>query len=159
MDYGGRTMGQPIDETDTRILNLIQSHFPVEPHPYAVLAGLLSMSEEDVWERIQRLRSRRIIRRIGAVFDSSRLGFHSSLVGVKAAPSLIEEIAHKINKIPGITHHYQREGAFNLWFTLTARDLAVIDQTIQEIKGWKGVDDILNLPSLRTFKIKVEFRI
>ena len=152
-------MGPPIDETDTKILNLIQSHFPVEPHPYAVLARLLSMSEEEVWERIQRLRAQGIIRRIGAVFDSSRLGFHSSLVGVKAAPPFIEEIAHKINKIQGITHHYQRAGEFNLWFTLTARDPAIIDQTVQDIKGWEGVDDVLNLPSLRTFKIKVEFRV
>jgi len=152
-------MGTPIDETDRMILNLIQSHFPVEPHPYAVLAGLLSMSEEEVWERIQRLRSQRIIRRIGAVFDSLCLGFHSSLVGIKADPSLIEKIARTINEIPGITHHYQREGEFNLWFTITARDPAVIDQTVQDIKGWKGVADVLNLPSLRTFKIKVEFRI
>lgn len=152
-------MGPHIDETDTKILNLIQSHFPVEPHPYGVLAGLLSMSEEEVWERIQRLRSQQIIRRIGAVFDSSRLGFHSSLVGVKADPSFIEKIACKINEIPGITHHYQREGEFNLWFTLTARDPAFIDQTVQEIKGWEGITDVLNLPSLRTFKIKVEFRI
>ena len=148
-----------IDETDKKILNHIQSRFPVHSRPYDVLARQLGMSGEEIWERINRLRSNGLIRRIGAIFDSSKLGFFSSLVGVKVEPVFLEKTAKKINELSGITHHYQRDDEFNLWFTLTAKDLRVIDQTIQKVKGWDGVIDILNLPAIRTFKIKVDFQV
>jgi len=148
-----------IDEKDKKILNLIQSRFPVDQHPYKVLADQTGLTEEEVWKRIERLRSDGFIRRIGAVFDSSGLGFHSTLVGVKVDPLLTDETAERINQLPGVTHHYQRSDEFNLWFTLTARDPESITETIEEVKGWEGVKDILNLPALRTFKIKVDFRV
>ena len=49
----------------------------------------------------------------------------------------------------------------NVSFT-EARNLAqsVLEkETIEEVKKWEGVMDILNLPALRTFKIKVDFRV
>jgi DNA-binding Lrp family transcriptional regulator len=148
-----------IDDIDKQILNVIQSQFPVESRPYDALAKQFSIPEEEVHKRIDRLRSKRIIRRIGAVFDSSKLGFSSTLIGVKVNPLFLEKIAKKINELSGITHHYQREDDFNLWFTLTTKDLKIIDQTIHKVKGWEGVLDILNLPSTRTFKIKVDFQV
>ena len=148
-----------IDDLDKKILNIIQSRFPVESRPYHALAKQLSIPEEEVHERIDRLRSKRVIRRIGAVFDSSKLGFSSTLIGVKVNPLFLEKIAKKINELSGITHHYQREDDFNLWFTLTTKDLKIIDQTIHKVKEWEGVLDILNLPSTRTFKIKVDFQV
>lgn len=152
-------MGYTIDEIDKKILNLIQSQFPVQSRPYDILAKQLGMSEKEIWERINRLRSKGLIRRIGAIFDSSKLGFFSVLVGVKVDPFFLEKTAKKINELSGITHHYQREDDFNLWFTLTAQDLRMIDQTIQKVKRWEGVVDILNLPAMRTFKIKVDFQV
>ena len=152
-------MEKDYDEIDKKILNMIQSHFPVHPHPYRVLAEQMEISEEDVWKRIERLRSKGIIRRIGAIFNSSSLGFRSTLVGVKVDPDFLEAVAKKINQLSGITHHYQRNDAFNLWFTLTARDSKIIDQIVDQIRDWEGVMDILNLPSTRTFKIKVDFQI
>lgn len=148
-----------IDEMDKKILNLIQSQFPVQSRPYYVLAKQLNIPEEEVLEKINRLRSKRLIRRIGAVFDSSKLGFFSTLVGVKVNPLFLEKIAKKINELSGITHHYQREDDFNLWFTLTRKDLKMMEQTIHKVKEWEGVLDILNLPAIHTFKIKVDFQI
>ncbi len=148
-----------IDKTDKIILNIIQSRFPVQARPYDILAKQLGMSEEEVWERIKGLRSKGLIRRIGAIFDSSKLGFFSTLVGVKVDPVFLEKTAKKINELSGITHHYQRDDVYNLWFTLTAKDLRIIDQTVQKVKGWEGVADILNLPAIRTFKIKVDFQV
>ena len=81
-------MGYTIDEIDKKILNLIQSQFPVHSRPYDILAKKLGMAEEEIWEGINRLRSKGLIRRIGAIFDSSKMGFFSSLVGVKVNPIL-----------------------------------------------------------------------
>jgi len=148
-----------LDDIDIRIINFLQGGFPVALSPFRVISESLGISEEDVINRINLLKSKGIIRRIGAVFDSKRLGFHSTLIGVKADPSLLEDIAEGINKLPGITHHYQRDDEFNLWFTLTVKEEESIEEIIHMIKGWKGVVEVINLPSTRTFKIKVNFTI
>ena len=148
-----------VDALDKKILNTIQSRFPVESRPYLVLADQLDMSEEEVWKRINVLRSKGVIRRVGAVFDSASLGFHSTLVAVKANPALVEEVIRKINVLPGLTHHYERADIFNLWFTLTARDKKTINNLIKKISKWEGVIDIMELPATQTFKIKVDFQI
>ena len=148
-----------INDIDKKLINHIQSQFPVQSHPYRVLAEQFGMTEEEVWKRINHLRSKGLIRRIGAVFDSTGLGFYSTLVAVKADPAFLEEVAEKINRLPGVTHHYQRENTFNLWFTLTGKDRKMIDETIRDVGGWDGVLDIMDLPATRTFKIKVGFQI
>lgn len=148
-----------MDKLDKEIINLIQSAFPVEHQPYEAIGKRLNIPVDEAWQRIKALRAKGIIRRIGAVFKSKRLGFTSTLVGIEADPRFIEEIARKINTIKGVTHHYQRDDQFNLWFTLTAREQKNIDGVLEEIKGLKGVKSTLNLPAKKTFKIKVDFQV
>ena len=148
-----------IDDIGKKLINHIQSKFPVQPYPYRTLAEQFGMTEEEVWKRINHLRSKGLIRRIGAVFDSTGLGFYSTLVAIKTDQALLEDVAEKVNRLPGVTHHYQRENTFNLWFTLTGRDRRFVDETIRDVSGWDGVLDIMDLPATRTFKIKVDFKI
>lgn len=148
-----------MDNIDKKIINHIQSRFPVQPEPYRAIAWQFGMTEDDVWLRIKRLRTRGLIRRIGAVFDSAGLGFYSTLVAVKTDPAMTEKVAEKINNLPGVTHHYQRDNAYSLWFTLTGADRKKIDDAVLDIGKWAGVLDIMDLPANRTFKIKVDFQI
>ncbi len=54
-----------MDARDRELLNEIQAGFPVEPHPYRVIGSRLEMDEEEVLDRIARLREEGIIRRLG----------------------------------------------------------------------------------------------
>ena len=38
----------PLDETDRRLMNLLQSSFPLEPEPFALIASEAELSPEDV---------------------------------------------------------------------------------------------------------------
>ncbi len=157
--YKGMSMMVYIDEIDREIINYIQSNFPVEPYPYSTIAKVLGIEEEEAWRRINQLKSKGFIRRIGAIFNSNKLGFFSTLIGVKTDTAAIKGIAEKINKLPGVTHHYQRDDDYNLWFTLTARSQKIIDEIVQKVREWEGVRNVINLPSTKTFKIKVDFQI
>ena len=147
----------PIDRKDRLILNEIQRNFPVTRRPFLALARKLGMKEMEVLERVERLKDRGIIRRIGASFSSSSVGFSSTLCAARVPPEKVEEFVGAVNSYPGVTHNYEREGDYNIWFTLIAPTRKKIEEILAGISHKTGVKDILNLPATKTFKIAVDF--
>ena len=45
----------PLDDTDRRLLNLLQGSFPLEPRPFAHVGEAAEISEDEVLERTRRL--------------------------------------------------------------------------------------------------------
>jgi DNA-binding Lrp family transcriptional regulator len=148
-----------MDDTDKRILNEIQSDFPIVSLPYRVLGKRLNLSEHEVIGRVKKLKEEGIIRRIGGNFHSSRLNFRSTLCAAKVDEEKIERFVETVNRYPGVTHNYLRNHTYNVWFTFIAQDMAYIDNALREISEETGVKEILNLPALKTFKIRVDFEV
>ena len=146
-----------LTELDKRVLTEIQANFPVAPAPYAVLAGRVGATEAEVHASVLGMKRDAVIRRIGAIFDSHRLGYRSTLCAIAAPPERLEEVAALIGCYPNVTHNYQREDRYNVWFTLIAPSEQRIEEILAEIAETTGVDDILNLPAIRLFKIRVDF--
>jgi len=146
-----------MDATDRTLLNLIQSEFPVSARPYRDIAGSLDLTETEVFERVERLRARGIIRRLGGVFDSRRLGYVSTLVAMKVPHAAIDEVAGVLNGYNGITHNYLRDDVYNIWFTLVCPGEQELRGTIDQIKRETGISDLIELPAERTFKIRAVF--
>lgn len=136
---------------------MIQSDFPVANKPYQVIGDMLDISETEVIERIKKLKEAGIIRRIGGVFDSRKLGYYSTLCALKASEEEIEKIAAIVNAIPGVTHNYVRNHAYNMWFTLIGPSKEEVDNTIKELKRKIKVKEIMNLPAVNFFKVRVKF--
>jgi len=156
----GRTIRRKkysLDRADRLILNEIQRNFPITHRPFLALARKLKMREKEVMERVQKLKEVGIIRRIGASFSARAVGFSSTLCAAKIPEGKVEEFVAVVNTYPGVTHNYEREGEYNIWFTLIAHSKRRIDQIITEISSKTGIKDILNLPALKTFKIAVDF--
>src|SRR5689334_25351426 len=99
-------------------MNLLQSSFPLDPEPFALVASEAEMELADVLERTQRLLDKRIIREITPIFDTRALGYQSMLVAAKVDPEHPHRAAKIINEHPGVTHNYLRNHDFNLWFTI-----------------------------------------
>ncbi|MDI6793968.1 MAG: AsnC family transcriptional regulator [bacterium] len=148
-----------MDKIDRAILGEIQTNFPIDPEPYKVLADRLSLTEDEVCHRIRNLKSKRIIRRIGASFDSGRVGYVSTLIAMKVPETRIEEVGHLTNQYAGVTHNYLRPGDYNLWFTLITPSVERKDEILQEIKTKTGIDELMDLPSKQRFKIEVNLEV
>jgi DNA-binding Lrp family transcriptional regulator len=148
-----------MDEADKSILNEIQSGFPIKPRPFQEIGVRVGLPEEDVIERLKRLKRRGIIRRIGANFHSSRLDFTSTLCAAKVPEEKLNRFVKVVNRYPGVTHNYLRNHAYNVWFTFIAEDMDEIERALREIAQETGVNEIRNLPALRVFKIKVDFEV
>jgi len=148
-----------LDATDKRILNRIQSDFPITRNPFKTIADELDLTEADVLERVGRLKSTGIIRRIGGNFVPEKVGFVSTLCAAKVPADKIDHFAETVNAYPGVTHNYLRENDFNVWFTFIAPSRDIIKRNLADIKEKTGVSEILNLPATRVFKIKAKFKI
>jgi DNA-binding Lrp family transcriptional regulator len=148
-----------LDELDRLILNEIQSHFPIESRPYLVLAQKLGSSEDEIMLRVQNLKDREVIRRIGANFNSRKLGYTSTLCAARVKPEQVERFVDVVNGYSGVTHNYRRDHTYNVWFTLIAPSEEEIERILQEISEESGVGGTISLPAERMFKIQVDFEL
>ena len=147
----------PMDAIDREILDAMQQAFPLVPAPFAVLGQRLAIDESEVLTRVRRLKDEGIIRQIGPIFDSRRLGYRSTLAAFRVEPARLDTVARKISQHTGVSHNYTRNFAYNLWFTLTLSAERDMEEEISRMADANGVDDYINLPSIRTFKIGVRF--
>jgi DNA-binding Lrp family transcriptional regulator len=123
------------------------------------LGERLDLTEAQVLEAIKSLKQRGIIRRIGGNFHSGRLNFSSTLCAAKVPEEKLDAFVKVVNSYPGVTHNYLRNHEYNVWFTFIAENTAFIKRALQEISDKTGVQEILNLPAKKMFKIKVDFEV
>ena len=117
----------------------------------------MGLTEREVIKRIRNLKENEIIRRIGGNFVPEKLGFVSTLCAARVPEDKIEQFAQTVNRYPGVTHNYQRDNEFNIWFTFIAPSRSDIEASLDAISKETGISDILNLPAIKVFKIKAEF--
>ena len=148
-----------LDDIDKKILNRIQSDFPVTHRPYRTVADGLNLQEADVLERVSRMKKQGLIRRIGGNFVPEKLGYVSTLCAASVPRDKIQSFTRIVNQYPGVTHNYQRDNRFNVWFTFIAPSSEDIKVNLQRIAEATGIEHILNLPATRVFKIKAHFNL
>ncbi|WP_425800566.1 Lrp/AsnC family transcriptional regulator [Desulfitobacterium sp. Sab5] len=146
-----------MDTVERELLNTIQTNFPIMPRPFQSLGERAGVSEEEAWERVTKLRQEGIIRRLGGVFDSHRLGYHSTLCAAKVPQEKISDVAELLMETPGVTHNYLREHDYNMWFTLIAPSKEEVEQILNKVRSVLGSDQVYSLPAVRLFKISVDF--
>lgn len=147
----------PIDATDRKLLNLLQSKFPLEPRPFQRIAELAELTEDEVLKRTARLVKDRIIREITPIFDTRALGYSSMLVAAKVDAKNPHRPAAIINSHPGVSHNYLRNHDLNIWFTIaTPPDSKLgLEGTLEVIAREAGATSMRQLPTLKLFKINM----
>jgi DNA-binding Lrp family transcriptional regulator len=148
----------PLDETDKKLLNLMQGSFALCERPFAHVARLAELTEAEVMERVQYLLDKRIIREVTPIFDTRALGYSSMLVAAKVDADNPHRAAQFINSHPGVTHNYLRNHDFNLWFTLAVEpdSRLGLDGTLDVMAAKTGAESIRQLPTLKLFKIRMD---
>jgi siroheme decarboxylase len=147
----------PLDETDKRLMNLLQSSFPLHPEPFDRVAAAAELAPDEVKSRTRRLLDERIIREITPIFDTRALGYSSMLVAAKVDDENPHRAAKIINSHPGVSHNYLRTHEFNLWFTIaTPPDSELgLEGTLEVLQRLTGAESIRQLPTLTLFKINM----
>ena len=150
-----------MEKIDSKIIRELQDNFPLAEKPYDIIAERLQIPAEQLWQRIQKMLDEGLIRRIGASFDSNKLGFSSTLAAVSVKAEDVDRAAEIIGQFSEVTHSYLRNDTFNIWFTIIAIDNMRIENILEQIRAALSLEksEIINLPVKRLFKLDARFHI
>lgn len=147
---------QQLDEMDKKLLNDVQWVFPLSDRPYLEIAKNYGISEDEVMRRISELKKLGLIRQINAIFDTRRLGYKSALIAFAVAPEKLDSVAEKVNEHPGVSHNYERNHEYNMWFTLAVPPDSDMKDELDKMSALDGVIKYRLLPTLKMYKIGVK---
>lgn len=145
-----------LTEFDKEILNEIQWTFPLVTRPFDVIAKKFNTSPEIIKEKLINLKKIGVLRQLSAIFDTRKLGYTSSLVAMEIEHDKLDYVANQINRHPGVSHNYERDHQFNLWFTLAVPPGADLNSELEKFNVLKGIKKVRMLPTLQLFKIGVK---
>ncbi|MEO9276318.1 MAG: Lrp/AsnC family transcriptional regulator [Nitrososphaera sp.] len=145
-----------MDNLDKEILNEIQWTFPLVPRPYSEMAKKFGISDEEIMKRIRVLKDSGVIRQLSAIFDTRKLGYKSALVAMAIEPEKLDSVANQVNKHPGVSHNYERNHEYNLWFTLAVPPGSDLKTEIDKFSKLAGINKVRLLPTIKLFKIGVK---
>lgn len=152
-----KTVGRLVlDERDQRLLNSIQTAFPLESRPFAALAAEMGEPEDQVMHRYQRLKDERVIRQVSAIFDTRKLGYRSSLVATSVPEERIQQAAALISAHPGVSHNYRRDHEFNIWWTIAVPPHIDLQTHVNALHRMTEATSTRVLPTLKLYKIGVD---
>ncbi len=142
----------------SELLSIIQKKFPLTSRPFEDIANELNSDEETIIQLLREEKEKKIIRQISPIFDTKSLGYSSSLVSFKIKRELIDSAVEVINAHPGVSHNYEREHCFNIWFTLAvAPDSKIgLEKTVEILAQDANATEYIMLPTLKLFKISVK---
>ena len=136
-----------------KVLDLVQRRFPLEEKPYRKLGDLIGISEAEVIDHIRELKENRVIRQISAIFNTSALGYKTSLVAMKVPPEKLDEVADVINQYPGVSHNYLRPGSYNLWFTIAVPPDRSLEEVVEILRRESCSHPTIILPAVKKYKL------
>lgn len=145
-----------LDLLDRKILNEIQWLFPLTDRPFLEIAQRHNTTEIDIMNRISAMKENGLIRQINAIFDTRRLGYKSALIAFAVKPEKLDYVANEVNKHPGVSHNYERNHEFNMWFTLAIPPNSEMKATLDKMASLDGVIKYRLLPTLKMYKIGVK---
>lgn len=133
-----------IDATDRRIINATQSGLPLAPAPYAVVAGWLELSEDDVIARMAAMQDEGVIRRIALAPNHYALGVIANGMSVwDVEDGRAEALGAKVGALDFVSHCYLRPRAlpdwpYNLFAMIHGHDRAEVEVKRAEVAALLG---------------------
>ena len=141
------TTNPPLDALDRRIVVATQAGLPLVPDPYGAVAAEVGCSRGEVMERMRRMLSNGVIRRIGAVPNHYTLGFRGNGMSVwDVADDRVEHYGRRIGELEFVSHAYRRprhlpEWPYNLFAMVHGRDRTEVMEKVARIAAMLGDDD------------------
>ncbi len=151
-------MGDLLDDTDKKIIRILQDNFPLTSRPYLEAAKKLGISEEEVIKRIKRLKKLGIVRRISANVRHRLIGIKANaMVAWKVPEEKVEEVGKMLASFSEVTHCYERETVKGVWdyniFTMIhgyTKD--EVEEIVRKISEKIGIKDYIMLYSVKEYK-------
>ena len=105
-----------LDAIDRKLISVTQSGLAIERSPYQTIAKNMGTTQQDVMQRLNRMLSSGIIRRIGAVPNHYKLGLTANGMTVwDVEDEQLTKLGNIIGQLDFVSHCYQRPRHLPLW--------------------------------------------
>jgi DNA-binding Lrp family transcriptional regulator len=144
-----------MDEMDRKIINVLQSGFPLSQEPYAEVAAQIGMTEAELISRLQSLLDNKTLSRFGPMYDAQKMGGSFSLVALRVPEDDFDAVAEVVNSYSEVAHNYQRDHKFNMWYVIateTPQQIAEVNRDIEQRTGLK----VFNFPKLTEYFVGLQ---
>lgn len=139
------------------LLNDFQRNLPVCQEPYVHMANALETSEAEVITTLERLLAQGKVSRVGAVFRPNSV--HASTLAAMLVPDeRLDEVAAMVSACPGVSHNYERDYPWNLWFVAAGKNEAVLTRLLDRLQTQSGCP-MLRLPLVESYHIDLGFNL
>jgi DNA-binding Lrp family transcriptional regulator len=144
-----------LDETDRRLINVMQGGFPLVAEPYRAVAETLDLSEREVMSRLDDLLARRVLTRFGPMFQIERAGGAFVLAAMAVPDEDFSRVTEQVNAFAEVAHNYRREHRFNMWFVLATATPEGIPDAITRIEQATGLP-VFAFPKEREYFVEMK---
>jgi DNA-binding Lrp family transcriptional regulator len=145
-----------LDERDRLLLNSLQGGFPLTSRPFLDVANRLGVAESEVIARMRGLLDEGALSRFGPVIDVRALGGARTLAAMRVPPERLEEVAAVVNGFDAVSHNYEREHEFNLWFVVSSEDSLHVKHVLSAVEEKTGLP-LMDLPATEEYFVEVKF--
>lgn len=105
-----------MDEIDRKIVMATQAGLPIVAQPYRTIASDLGLRPAEVMQRIERMHTAGVIRRIGVVPNHYALGLSDNGMSVwDLDDASAVELGRKVGALDFVSHCYLRPRALPVW--------------------------------------------
>jgi len=146
-----------LTELECQMICELQKDLSIVPHPYAVVAERLKISEEQLLTGMNAMVGRGIIRKVGAVLRHRRVGFAANALCVWKVPlERVVEIGEMFASLTTVTHCYERETcpawSYNLYTMIHATSRVVCEHQIEAMSLLSGISQFKIFYSTKELK-------
>lgn len=147
-----------VDDTDRKIINTFQGGFPISPRPYADAAAMIDIGEQDLIDRLSRLKETGALSRFGPLYNAERSGGAVTLAAMEVPAERYEDVAAMVNARDEVAHNYERTHKLNMWYVLAVENPDEIDTVNASIEAETGIK-VLNMPKLEEFFLELKLEV
>jgi len=146
-----------LSEEDVATIKATQGKMPVVAEPFAPAAERLGVSQEEVFRRLESLKTRHGLRRVAAILFHRRAGFSANGMGVWTVPEdRILEVGAQMAATRGISHCYQRptyaDWPYSVFTMAHGRSKEECDAILDSIAESTGIHERATLYSSTEYK-------
>lgn len=141
-----------MDALDRKIINRLQTGFPLTEEPFLDVAEELDIEEKELIKRLSDLLEDKTLSRFGPMYDAQKLGGAFSLVAIRVPEDEYDKVTEIVNSYPEVAHNYKRDHELNMWYVLATDSPEKIDEVNAEIEKKSGLK-VFNMPKLDEYFI------
>ena len=136
--------GEIMDNMDKRLIKELQGNIPLGEDPYKALGSMLGIQEEEVVERLVKMKANGQLKRIGVILRHQQSGYNwNAMIVFKVEKHLIEKLGNKLSQSSLISHCYERRPnerwPYNLYAMIHGKEKGEIENFVYKFNKTYGI--------------------